>query len=340
MPAPFYPSYRNIILFSKATPVYVEGYIRECNTWRFDIERVKEAATINTKMIILSNPSNPTGVCLSKKEIFDLKVWCEQKGIYLVSDEVYDNYIYDGEFHSFTPHVSDSNRIIRNSIFSKDFAMSGWRVGYIVAPEVLVSRLIAVQDGTLCCPSVIGQHAALFALEHEHLIAEQTNAVRKNRDIAWHLLQPLVEKGIFSFVKPQAGIFFFIATTCRDSEELVMDILHEAKVALVPGKDFGTRAKNRTASSRASFTAGIAMSVMRTTTASSGSPCARSIWGPESSVDVERRPRILKSNSGRPSPMTNRAVATTALSRAKSTERRAVRLSTAPHRPQSAASPK
>jgi aspartate/methionine/tyrosine aminotransferase len=239
VPAPFYPSYRNIILFSKATPVYVEGYIMEQNAWSFDVERVKQAATSKTKMIILSNPSNPSGVCLSKKEILELKHWCEQKRIYLVSDEVYDNYIYDGDFNSFTPHVCNSDLIIRTGSFSKDYAMSGWRVGYIVAPEAFASRLIAVQDGTLCCPSVIGQHAALFALEHEYLIAEQTNAVRRNRDIAWQLLQPLVEKGIYSFIKPQAGIFFFINTTCSDSEEMVMDILHVAKVALVPGKDFG-----------------------------------------------------------------------------------------------------
>ena len=245
VPSPFYPSYRNIVLFSKATPVYVEGYIRENNAWRFDFERIKHSATSKTKMLILSNPSNPTGVCLSRREILEIKQWCEQNGIYLVSDEVYDNYIYEGDFNSFTPYVCSSDFVLRTGSFSKDFAMSGWRVGYVVAPETLVSRLIAVQDGTLCCPSVIGQHAALFALEHEYLIAEQTNAVRRNRDIAWQLLQPLVEKGIFSFYKPQAGIFLFINTTCEDTEELVMDILHKSKVALVPGKDFGASKQAR-----------------------------------------------------------------------------------------------
>lgn len=225
IPIPFYPSYRNIVLFSKAVPVYVE------------LERVKEAVTPKTKMILLSNPSNPSGVCLSKEEVLSLKSWCEEKGIYLVADEVYDNYIYEGDFNSFTPHISDY--ILRTGSFSKDYAMSGWRVGYVVAPASLISHLTAVQDGTLCCPSVIGQHAALFALEHESLIAEQTQIVRRNRDIAYELLQPLRERGIFSFAKPQAGIFFFIKTPYSDSEDLVMEILNKAKVALVPGKDFG-----------------------------------------------------------------------------------------------------
>lgn len=239
IPTPFYPSYRNIILFSKAIPIFVEGYIREQNTWKFDIERIKQSITSKTKMLILSNPSNPSGVCLNKEDIHELKQWCECNGIYIVSDEVYDNYIYEGDFNSFTSHVCNSEFVVRTGSFSKDYAMSGWRVGYIVAPEPLVSRLIAVQDGTLCCPSVIGQHAALFALEHEYLIADQTNTVKRNRDLAWKLLQPLVEKEIFSFVKPPAGIFFFMNTTYKDSEKLVMDILYKAKVALVPGKDFG-----------------------------------------------------------------------------------------------------
>lgn len=232
IPVPYYPSYRNIILFSKATPVFV------------DADRIKEAATPKTKMLIISNPSNPSGNCMSREEMLDLKRWCEEKGIYLVSDEVYDNFIYEGDFHSFTPHVCSSDYILRTGSFSKDYAMSGWRVGYIVAPEKLVSNLIAVQDGTICCPSVIGQHAALFALENENLIKEQTNAVRRNRDLAWQMLQPLVKRGIFTFQKPQAGIFFFIKTQCVDSEELVMDILYKAKVALVPGKDFGASAKS------------------------------------------------------------------------------------------------
>ena len=117
--------------------------------------------------------------------------------------------------------------------------MSGWRIGYIVAPKDLIPNFAAVQDGTLCCPNVIGQHAALYAMEHEELISEQIHTVKKNGDLACCLLQPLVERGIFSLIRPQAGIFLFLKTAFDDSEELVMDILDKVKVALVPGKDFG-----------------------------------------------------------------------------------------------------
>ncbi len=239
LPEPAYPSYRNIILFSKAHPIYVESYLREKNNWYFDLDAIKKKTTEKTKMIIISHPSNPTGMILQKESMIALREWCENKGIYLISDEVYDNYIYEGKFHSFTTDVLDSGLIMRTGSFSKDFAMSGWRIGFIVAPKSLITKFIAVQDGTLCCPSVVGQHAALFALEHEELIAEQVNVVKRNRDLSCELLKPLVDRGIFSFTKPQAGIFLFIKTGKPDSEPLVMDLLHKAHVALVPGKDFG-----------------------------------------------------------------------------------------------------
>jgi len=85
----------------------------------------------------------------------------------------------------------------------------------------------------------VGQHAALFALKHKELIADQVKVVKKNLDLICDLLQPLVDNEILSFVKPQAGIFLFIKTPFIDSENLVMDILQKAKVALVPGRDFG-----------------------------------------------------------------------------------------------------
>ncbi len=236
IPTPFYPSYRNIVLFSEATPVFVEGYSHAREVF---LEKIMAARGEKTKMLILSNPSNPTGVCLSQAEVLALKEWCVRFGIYLISDEVYDNYIYEGCFTSFTPYVNESQFVIRVGSFSKDFAMSGWRVGYVVAQAALISNVIAIQDGTLCCPSVIGQQAALFALENHYLIEEQTQVVRRNRDLAFLHLSPLIERGIFSLIKPQAGIFFFIKTQERDSEKLVMDILEKVKVALVPGKDFG-----------------------------------------------------------------------------------------------------
>lgn len=239
LPVPGYPSYCNIIKFSKAEPVFVQGFFREEDHWRFDVNAIIQSVTSRTKMVILSNPANPCGVCLEEKDILILKNFCENAGIYLVFDEVYDHFIYDGKYCSGTPYTLESDFVIRTGSFSKDYAMSGWRVGYLVASPSLILNFTSVQDGTLCCPSVIGQYAALFALRHKELVADQVNTVKNNLELICQLLEPLVENEIFSYVKPQAGIFLFIKTPVIDSENLVMDILEEEKVALVPGKDFG-----------------------------------------------------------------------------------------------------
>ena len=243
LPEPTYPSYQNIIRFSKGMPVFIPGFIEEKGAWRFDLSSIVKAVTKRTKMIILPNPSNPLGVCLKKDDIQALINFCQSTQIYLVLDEVYDHYIYEGEFHSGTPYVLDNKYVVRTASFSKDFAMSGWRIGYVVASPELIAGLVTIQDGTLCCPSVVGQHAALFALQNRHLIEQQVCIVKDNLKLTCAMLQPLVEKRMISYIKPQAGIFLFINTGLKDSEPLVFDILEKAKVALVPGKDFGTAPK-------------------------------------------------------------------------------------------------
>lgn len=240
IPEPFYPSYLNIVRFSKATPIPVQGFFLKDGKWVFDLECIKQARRERSRMLILSNPSNPCGVCFHGNDLNELKKWCEQEGIFLIIDEVYDNYIYEGNFSSATPLTVSSENIARTGSFSKDFAMSGYRVGFIVAKKSLIEKLTAIQDGTLCCPSVIGQLAACFALDHPELIERQVRQVKNNLQLLKEMLVPFVEREIFSYVPPEAGIFLFLKTQHEDTEDLVMDILTKARVSLVPGKDFGS----------------------------------------------------------------------------------------------------
>jgi aspartate/methionine/tyrosine aminotransferase len=190
-------------------------------------------------MIIIANPSNPTGTCLSARDLMTLKNVCQQHGIYLVCDEVYEYYIFDGAFHSSTRLTLDSEFVIRVGSFSKNFAMSGWRVGFIVAPLSLVETMQAVQSGTLCCPNVIAQHAALCALDNELLMQEQIRKVKLGRDCAYEALAPLMEIGVLSRANARAGFYLFLKTPCVDMSPFIMDILKYAHVALAPGCDFG-----------------------------------------------------------------------------------------------------
>lgn len=244
LPEPTYPAYKNIVTLSKGVPVFIHGFKEYTDnfgkiSWKLDIDAIEKATTARTKIIIIPNPSNPCGVCLTSQEIIRLKQWCENREIYLIIDEVYDNYIFQPPFNSSTSFVTESEFVIRTGSFSKDFAMSGWRIGFVVAPPSIITKLAGIQDGLICCPSVIGQYTALYALDHRELMKDQIQQVHSNCITTCETLEPLVISGKISFIKPSAGFFLFIKTDQKDTTDLVKNILDKVQVALVPGKDFG-----------------------------------------------------------------------------------------------------
>lgn len=244
IPEPTYPPYVNAVAlakgYAKLVPAYrFSGNGAQCVQWKFDLEVLKASATEKTKMIIIAHPSNPCGVCLTAREIKELASWCEERKIYCIIDEAYDNYFFDVEPVSSSPYVEQNNYLIRVGSFSKMFGMSGWRVGYVVAPPAIITHCAGVQDGLIVCPSVLAQYAALYALDHTEIAASYTRIVQENRNIAFSLLSPLIEQGIFACQKPEAGFFLFLKTQSPDATLLAEKILESVQVALVPGRDFG-----------------------------------------------------------------------------------------------------
>ena len=243
IPAPAYPMYKQLIASMHAEPIFVTAYHWQQQgtggTWRFDIDALQNAITPKTKMILLSNPSNPTGVVLTKAEVLALKALCEQRGIYLVLDEIYDDFMFEGEFYSGTGFVLESEWVMRVGSFSKNYGMSGWRVGYLVAPAALISAMIPIQEVSLCCPSVIGQHAALFALDHPELVVQTHQKLLPIKNMVCETFNIIAQSGLISFAPPQAGLYVFAKTAYADSTPFVIDLLEKAKVAVVPGSDFG-----------------------------------------------------------------------------------------------------
>ncbi len=249
LPEPMYPTYVNITKLAKATPTFVHAYElisdKESNvkTWTFNVEAVKSAVTNKTKMIILSSPSNPTGCCLSAQDLKELSVFCESREIYLVMDEVYDDYVFRGTFASSTPHAVQSHYTVRIGSFSKNFGMSGWRIGYAVAHPKLITTLGAVQGSIIANPTVIAQHAVIHALEHRENIARYAAVIKKNCEAMCDFFDVLEQHKIISYAHPQAGFYLFFKIENADSTAFVMDVLQQAKVALVPGTDFGPSAQ-------------------------------------------------------------------------------------------------
>ncbi len=247
IPEPAYPAYAILAQTARAKSVFVSCLKTPENnstvTWEINIDKIKAATTPKTKIIVFSNPTNPTGLVIPKSTILDLLAWCEQKGIYLIIDEAYRDYIFDKSFESMLSIAGKSERLIVISSFSKNMAMSGWRIGYLVAHENLIPTLSGIQDALLNCLNNTAQYAAMYAMTRPDLVEELAKKVQDGKDAAITYIQPLVERGIFSFENPKGGFFLFLKTDQNDATDLCMSILNKAKVGMVPGSSFGISGK-------------------------------------------------------------------------------------------------
>lgn len=242
IPEPAYPAYTTLAQAARATAVPV-SLLRNKEDgdydWHFDVERIKAATTEKTKIIIFSNPWNPLGIVVPLATIKELLAWCEERKIVLVVDQAYEDYAFTPSFTSATPLVLESDWMVTAHTFSKNLAMSGWRIGYLVLPQALNKALVGMQDALLNCLNNTAQYAALFALDHPEMIEQHYKIVAENRQRAMDLLQPLVAAGHISFKAPEGGFYIFMKTNEADATALCMDLLHNAKVALIPGTTFG-----------------------------------------------------------------------------------------------------
>lgn len=244
LPEPTYPAYQNLATLARCNSVYISCLndnvnLNENDYWTLDLEKIKEATTSKTKLIVFSNPCNPLGITIAENTILELIDWCEKNKIYLIIDEVYEDYNFNNNFKSVASFVNQSEWVIKVASFSKNFALSGWRVGYMLTPEKINIAAGNVQDALINCPNVPSQYAAIYALDHPELTQNFYNITKNNLDLSKRLLKPLVDKKIFSHSKSIDGFYLFLKTELLDSTELCMNILNKAKVGLVPGKFFG-----------------------------------------------------------------------------------------------------
>ncbi len=256
IPEPTYTSYREVIHLAGCKPVFVP--LDEGGGWSFDIEEFKNAITEKTKAIFYCNPNNPTGTIYTKDQLLDLADLAEKNDLFLISDEVYKDFIYDRqEFFSLAEVPKLRKRIIRIFSFSKAFAMTGWRVAYLHSDEEIVKEITKVHDSLVTCAPVISQYGAMGALEIENeKVREFRNEYGKRRDLICGRMERL--KDLFDFVKPDSTYYIFpgISSTINDlamedgetllTEEGLVDsnkfafwLLGKTQVATVPGVAFG-----------------------------------------------------------------------------------------------------
>ena len=245
IPAPYWVSYPDIIKYAGGTPVVVQTTAeRGFSAKAADIEK---AITPKTKMVIINSPSNPTGGVVDGDEFERILAVCKKRGVWLMGDECYSHFVYEPHKPFSIASAKDSkDRVIIVGSVSKTFAMTGWRVGYTLAPEPLVQAIIKIQSQSTSNPTSIAQYAALEAMRGSMdtvplMLAEY--ARRRKR-----IVEGLREIDGVTCEWPGGAFYAFpnvaahlagpnaVAQSCT---ALATELLESAHVALVPGEAFG-----------------------------------------------------------------------------------------------------
>lgn len=229
---PAYACYPNFVRYLKGVPRAVAT--AEENGFQLTPAEVKAATGPRTRAVLVNSPANPTGTLIPEK---DLEAICGL-GVPVISDEIYHGLVYEGRERSALEFTDEA--FVLNG-FSKRFAMTGWRLGYVIAPERFIRRLQILQQNFFISPNSFVQCAAIAALREDPPELEE---MRRQYDARRRfLLKALPKIGLRFAVEPKGAFYFFVNTSHvdRDSYRLAFDILEKAGVAVTPGIDFGER---------------------------------------------------------------------------------------------------
>ncbi len=244
MPTPNYnPHITQIrIALRGRSPIYVPMEETK-NGWLLNTELLEKAITPQTRAIVICNPSNPTGKVYSKKELTDIIKIARKHDLIIISDEMYENFVYDGKKHISIASLPDAgSKIISVFGVSKSYAMTGWRIGYIVASQLLTDRIFKVHDAIVTCPTAVSQYAALSALEGKNVYDEYKKAYERRRKI----VEEEFARTPFLKCSPIQGAYYAFPKITKpvDDRKLAIELIKEAKVAVVPGSPFGQGGEN------------------------------------------------------------------------------------------------
>jgi aminotransferase len=234
LPAPVYSGYEPVIRLCGAIPVHVDT--RQTNL-KLTKESLLAAITDKTRCVILPYPMNPTGVTLTQAEMDELALVLEGKEIFVLSDEIYSELIYEGEHASIARNEKLREQTIVINGLSKSHAMTGWRIGFTFAPEYLTEEMKKIHQYSVTAISSMNQYAAIEALTTGmDDAATMREEYRKRRD---YLYDRLISMGM-DVVKPNGAFYLFpsIKNLHQTSDEFAVNLLEKARVAVIPGDAF------------------------------------------------------------------------------------------------------
>ena len=247
IPTPYWVSYPQMALLAGGVPVFVEATFEQ--NFKMTPEQLEKAITPKTRLLILCSPSNPTGSVYSKEELQALaEVILKHDNLFVLADEIYEHINYVGKHESIAQFPGMKERTILVNGVSKAYAMTGWRIGYIAAPEWIVKGCNKLQGQYTSCPCSVSQVAARYAYDSsQDCVEEMRQAFMRRRDLIVRLAQDIpgleVNKpeGAF-YLFPKCSSFYGKTdgtTTIRNSTDLAMFLLEKGHVATVGGDAFG-----------------------------------------------------------------------------------------------------
>ncbi|MEK7707088.1 MAG: pyridoxal phosphate-dependent aminotransferase [Verrucomicrobiota bacterium] len=239
IPAPYWLSYPEMVKLAGAKPVIIET--TDKTEFKLTPAQLRAAITPRTRLLVLNSPSNPTGSVYTPVEIKAIGDICVEKGVLIMSDEIYEHLLYDGAVHksvaSFSPAHCEHTIVVHG--FAKAWSMTGWRLGFLAAPEPIAKAIDAIQSHSTSNPTSFAQKGAVAALTgpQDHL-PKSLAEFAKRRMYAWQKLNNI--PGI-SCVNAKGAFYLFpnIAKTGLKSTEFCAKLLEQEKVAAVPGIAFG-----------------------------------------------------------------------------------------------------
>lgn len=245
VPTPAWTSYYEMVELSRALCVPVVG--NPARGFKVTIEQLDAASTDRTRGIMLNSPCNPTGAVYSAQELSDILKLAEERDWWVISDEIYRRIAYDGPAASLLTVAHDRDRLVVIDGVAKAFAMTGWRIGWSIAPVAVTKAMSALQSHTTSNATTMAQHATVTALTEraqadaavEHMVTEY----RRRRDAALAILRQQPE---LRFVQPDGAFYVYLdmsSTAPGDAaagSRFATRLLDEAGVAIVPGAAFRT----------------------------------------------------------------------------------------------------
>jgi len=237
IPTPCFVSYQAEVIMANGVPV--EVIAREENNFMVDPTDIRRAITPRTRVIFIGYPSNPTGAVATREVMLEIAKIAEEHDLLIVSDEIYDRLVYDFE-HVCFPSLDESikDRTVLLGGFSKDYAMTGWRIGYACGPADIIQGLVRIHQYTIMSAPTTAQDAALEALKlGEPFVQEMLAEYDRRRRL---LVAGLNRLGLRTF-EPRGAFYAFpnIQASGMDDETFAEKLLREEHVAVVPGNAFG-----------------------------------------------------------------------------------------------------